>query len=363
MTILVRKNFLLAFDFDPPVSSSAQENILFIHSSRSEQSATALSRLAILYPNKKFDLVRKEGLPLPECGLQELATHTYEESLLPPEFHAPDWGKKPSFGLTFFCVNMEIGVVEKKLAPEGSFENVEFEEVENKLKERYGNILAFLHNSGLIESAYVIDKNFQIWKLTQKDVEACSGTWKINGDYVHLPSTLLSLQEGEELFELGRSGPAAGAIVNIGNFLGGSSILLSKGSKKENREKVFSFDPKSYPVKEDYLKENQLEDWVVFNQVTSEDGVKEWGKRADKRIRLLFIDGDHSYEECHKDISLWSSYLVPDGVIAIHDYCLLNNEGSFPGVVKAVYETILCKKEFHNFRREDSLFIANKTCA
>lgn len=361
MSILVKKNFLLAFDYHPPASSSEQEHILFIHSSLPEQSATALLRLGMLYPDKTFNLVKKEGFPFPECDLQGIQTHTYEEPLLPPEFHAPGWGKGPRFGLTFFCVNMEIGIVENKLNPEGSFENVEFEEIENKLKERYGNILEFLENSGLKETAYVIDKNFQIWKLTQKDVEACSGTWKINGGSVHLPPTLLTLKEGEELFELGRSGPAEGAIVNIGNYLGGSSILLSKGSKKENREKVYSFDPKSYPLKEDYLKENQIEDWVVFNQVTSEDGMQDWKKREDRRIRLLFIDGDHSYEGCHKDITLWSSYLVPGGVIAIHDYCFLNNDSSFPGVVKAVYETVLCKNEFNNFRREDSLFLANKT--
>jgi hypothetical protein len=357
MPLLVKENFLLAFDYHPPASSSTQESILFIHSSCTEQSSIALSRLTALYPDNRFSLVKKEGLRFPESNVHRLQTLTYRESHLSSNFHLPD---DQVFGQIFFCINMEIDVIANKQKPEGSFEEVEFEAIENKLRERYGNILEFLENTSLKENSYVIDKNFQVWKLTHRDIEACSGRWNINGDSLYLPSTALTLKEGEELFELGRFGPSDGAIVNIGNFLGGSSILLSKGSKKENREKVYSYDPKTYPLKKNYLQENQVEDWIIFKQTTSENGNQEWRKRKDRKIRLLFIDGDHSYEGCYKDITLWSPYLVPGGVIAIHDYSFYNSHGKFHEVVKAVYDTVLCEGEYCDFRREDYLFLANK---
>lgn len=42
----------------------------------------------------------------------------------------------------------------------------------------------------------------------------------------------MTLKEREVLFQMGGSGPAEGAIVNIGSYLGGSSIILAKGSKQ-----------------------------------------------------------------------------------------------------------------------------------
>lgn len=48
---------------------------------------------------------------------------------------------------------------------------------------------------------------------------------------------------------------------------------------------------------------------------------------------FVFIDGDHRYEECKKDIQL-AKRLVTKGVIAGHDY----NHPDWPGVAKAVSE-------------------------
>ena len=36
-------------------------------------------------------------------------------------------------------------------------------------------------------------------------------------------------------------------------------------------------------------------------------------------IRLLFIDGDHSYEASRQDLELWSPFVVPHGLICFHD--------------------------------------------
>lgn len=63
------------------------------------------------------------------------------------------------------------------------------------------------------------------------------------------------------------------------------------------------------------------------------------GKYAD----LILIDGDHSYDQCRKDIVNSMEFVAPGGYIVVHDYC---RDGDHDGVVKAVDETINCDDRF-----------------
>lgn len=70
-----------------------------------------------------------------------------------------------------------------------------------------------------------------------------------------------------------------------------------------------------------------------YTDVGSEKAAWEWDKKKDKFIRLLFIDGDHSYLGCAKDIENWAKFVNQGGVILFHD-C----DSTSPGVMKAVRE-------------------------
>jgi len=50
-------------------------------------------------------------------------------------------------------------------------------------------------------------------------------------------------------------------------------------------------------------------------------------------IDLLFIDGNHSYHGCARDIELWRPHVLQGGTILFHDY-----DASSPGVIQAVNE-------------------------
>lgn len=52
-----------------------------------------------------------------------------------------------------------------------------------------------------------------------------------------------------------------------------------------------------------------------------------------RTIEVLFIDGDHSYEGCKRDIEAWLPLMYRKGVILFHD-C----DESSPGVMKAANE-------------------------
>jgi hypothetical protein len=56
----------------------------------------------------------------------------------------------------------------------------------------------------------------------------------------------------------------------------------------------------------------------------------------DESLDFVFIDADHSYEGCSKDIELWAPKVLPDGVLCGHDYNHVRAE--FRGVTRAVDE-------------------------
>ena len=56
----------------------------------------------------------------------------------------------------------------------------------------------------------------------------------------------------------------------------------------------------------------------------------------DDTFDFVYIDGSHEYESVKRDIQLYLPKLRKGGVIAGHDY----NEGEWPGVVRAVNETV-----------------------
>lgn len=46
---------------------------------------------------------------------------------------------------------------------------------------------------------------------------------------------------------------------------------------------------------------------------------------------ILFVDGDHSFESCQRDLSLYVPHVHPK-YVAVHDYCI-----GFPGVIAACH--------------------------
>lgn len=81
------------------------------------------------------------------------------------------------------------------------------------------------------------------------------------------------------------------------------------------------------------LREDPKVEGANFIQGDSMAVSKTWPK--DKKIAVLFIDGDHSYEGCKADIDAWYPHMAKKGVMLFHD-C----DESSPGVVQAVKEFV-----------------------
>lgn len=136
--------------------------------------------------------------------------------------------------------------------------------------------------------------------------------------------------ELKALYELGRSAPAGGHIVEIGSFHGSSAVALALGSRKGNGQRVYSIDPyepfsppgerRTYgPSDRIPLLRNLLRGGVVENvwliNLPSHQAARAWSDP----ISLLWIDGDHSYEGAKRDLDCFGSFLLPGGMIAFDD--------------------------------------------
>lgn len=178
--------------------------------------------------------------------------------------------------------------------------------------------------------------------------------------------------EGYTLLQLAAHGGGLGAIVEIGSFLGRSTAFLATGSKLVGRERVVAVDhfrgSPEHQAGQAYAHEvlardgttfHQfqanvrslgLEDYVVPMVAESAEAAKQW----QGPIRLLFIDGDHSYEASRQDFELWSPFVAPHGVICFHDI------PGWPGVTKFYEELIASNTGYRQIGAAQSLRVVTR---
>ena len=181
---------------------------------------------------------------------------------------------------------------------------------------------------------------------------------QVAADYWLISDKLSSIEgfldpiEGYALTILAQHAPGTGSIVEIGSYAGKSTAYLAQGAKRARREKVVAVDhfqgsPEHqkdgefesghiadgvglFEVFQKNLKSTGIDDWVHVIRADSAEANKSWSHP----IRLLFIDGDHSYEASRQDYESWSRWLTPEGLVAFHDI------GIFPGVTKFYDELV-----------------------
>ena len=162
----------------------------------------------------------------------------------------------------------------------------------------------------------------------------------------------LRAKEGFALTLLAMHGPASGAIVEIGSFKGRSTCFLALGASLAGREKVVAID--HFFGSPEHQKGQQFEDPAIVQsgstlptflanlaaaslsgqvevmQMSSVEAAAGWSRP----IRLLFIDGDHSYDETKRDFEQFAPHVVPEGIICFHDV------GPWPGVTRFFRELV-----------------------
>jgi Flp pilus assembly protein TadD len=199
----------------------------------------------------------------------------------------------------------------------------------------YFNLGKAYEDKGLIAEAV---------KVYRESLQNCSSQSPLYGYFGRLESDYPILEkkfgkiegflfalEGYTLMLLAANGAGEGQIVEIGSYKGKSTCWLASGSKEAGREKVTAVDHFKSPVLRPDLPEGK--EWTSLDEfkqniklmgleadvrvivANSETAIKTWSQD----IRLLFIDGDHSYEASKLDFECWSPFVIQNGYIVFHD--------------------------------------------
>jgi predicted O-methyltransferase YrrM len=146
--------------------------------------------------------------------------------------------------------------------------------------------------------------------------------------------------------------PASGVIVEIGTFKGKSTVLLASVAAHYGLRPVVAIDPHTAPSVTDpkiapgsstyeefvgALRSTHLEEQVEIRRVYSREAAKGWNRP----IRLLWIDGDHTYEGAREDFELFSPYLAKGAIVAMHDAL-----HAYEGPIRVFVERILRSDQF-----------------
>lgn len=128
------------------------------------------------------------------------------------------------------------------------------------------------------------------------------------------------------LFEIARGGPGEGVIVEIGSFLGNSTVFLAAAG----RGTVHAVDPHDddsmlqvpgdAQTSERFLatlRQFGADDKVIYHRATSIDTARSWQGGP---VRFLFIDGLHTYSDVVEDFESWQPHFGPEHVVLFDDF-------------------------------------------
>ena len=148
---------------------------------------------------------------------------------------------------------------------------------------------------------------------------------------------------------LGAYPTAAGCVLEIGAFKGASTVALSKAAGAAGDDCIWTVDPFTSPCETDLREESSYPEFLsnlkhageerfvrVFKGL-SRDLAKQWREP----IRVLWIDGDHSYRGVKEDLELFRPFLSDGAIIAFHDVLTLS-----PGPCRVFANEVLASREF-----------------
>jgi MMP 1-O-methyltransferase len=162
----------------------------------------------------------------------------------------------------------------------------------------------------------------------------------------------LTEREAKFLMLAAVSGPANGAILEIGSFKGRSTVGLGLMAKQYGGGPIIAVDPFTAPSSTDPELVGQSSTYDDFQASLRHAGVtdlvephrmfsRELAPGWTRPLRLLWIDGDHTYAGASEDIRLFKPFLADGGILAMHDVL-----SRFPGSTRAFLEQVLLSDDF-----------------
>jgi len=132
------------------------------------------------------------------------------------------------------------------------------------------------------------------------------------------------------LYHLAVAAGGPGRIVEIGSYLGRSTVVLASAVADTGREPVVAIDPHTAALMIEGLPPRDTRNEFLANLRTAgvRDHVtlvRDYSVRAAEEwegepIRLHFVDGWHTREAVLEDVGGWAQWFTPDAVAVFDDY-------------------------------------------
>lgn len=152
---------------------------------------------------------------------------------------------------------------------------------------------------------------------------------KVGKGTQHIDSAVTGAEIGSLYLEA-KKAALKGAIVEVGSWKGRSAVVLGLACKATGKGKVYAIDPHKNSISHrrhniestlEVLKENlakaRVGKYVEIILKTSAEANRSWPK--DRKVSLLWIDADHRFLAAKKDLILWCRYVIPGGIVVLHD--------------------------------------------
>lgn len=188
-------------------------------------------------------------------------------------------------------------------------------------------------------------------------------------------------EEAIALYDLAAALPDAAVVVEIGSWVGKSSVVLGSALVRKNGARLYcvdpfdaSGDPRSearYHIEaerlgkslreafEDSIRRAGVARVVEVMAAYSHEVVADWRRPID----MLFIDGNHAFEAVRRDFTDWSPFVRPGGLLAFHDTYLSPPAGPgeyHAGPGEVVKQFMLLDPVWIHVCHVHSLFVARK---
>lgn len=136
--------------------------------------------------------------------------------------------------------------------------------------------------------------------------------------------------EAEKLESLAQQATGDGVLVEVGSFAGGSALRIVAGQRAAGLStfKLYCIDNFERGT-ESLFRENlsiELEnDCVELVIGDSKEVARTWPSQ--RKIKYLFLDGDHRYQAVKLELELFLPHLLPGAIVILHD-CFYRNSDS-----------------------------------
>src|SRR6476661_7596853 len=130
------------------------------------------------------------------------------------------------------------------------------------------------------------------------------------------------------LYHLALLGEGPGEVVEIGSYLGRSTVVLAQAVADAGGGQVVAVDPHTGALgvgeprttDQEFLGNIErfgLDRHVELMHATSVEAAQQWQGGS---VRMLFVDGWHSYEAVIEDVTAWAPFLSPAATVVFYDY-------------------------------------------